>query len=214
MWTREELERMNDICLKHAVKVVSDEIHCELIMPGYRFQPFAAVSEACRENSVILNSPSKSFNIAGLQTANIICSQPSWCRRLDRAININEVCDLNPFGPVALIAAYNESEDWIDELNQYLWGNYQALCAFITEHIPQWRVCRLEGTYLPWVDISSMGLTSQQLCDRLLAEANVWVNPGTMYGPQSGEGYIRFNIATQRSRLMEALQRICSVMNS
>ena len=214
VWTREELERMNDICLKHGVKVVSDEIHCELIMPGYRFQPFAAVSEACRENSVILNSPSKSFNIAGLQTANIICSQPSWRRRLDRAININEVCDLNPFGPVALIAAYNESEDWIDELNQYLWGNYQALCAFITEHIPQWRVCRLEGTYLPWVDISSMGLTSQQLCDRLLAEANVWVNPGTMYGPQSGEGYIRFNIATQRSRLMEALQRICSVMNS
>ena len=214
VWTPQELERMNDICLKHGVKVVSDEIHCELMMPGYRFQPFAAVSEACRENSVILNSPSKSFNIAGLQTANIICAQPEWRRRLDRAININEVCDLNPFGPVALIAAYNESEDWIDELNQYLWGNYQALCSFIDENIPQWKVCRLEGTYLPWVDISAMGITSQQLCDRLLAEAKVWVNPGTMYGPQSGEGYIRFNIATQRSRLMEALQRISSVMNS
>ena len=111
---------MNDICLKHSVKVVSDEIHCELIMPGHTFQPFAAVSEACRKNSVILNSPSKSFNIAGLQMANIICSQPEWRRRIDRAININEVCDVNPFGPVALIAAYNESEDWIDELNQYL----------------------------------------------------------------------------------------------
>ena len=212
VWTREEMERMNDICLKHGVKVVSDEIHCELIMPGYKFQPFAAVSEACRQNSVILNSPSKSFNIAGLQTANIICTQPEWRRRLDRAININEVCDLNPFGPVALIAAYNESEDWIDELNQYLWGNYQALCAFVAENLPQWRVCRLEGTYLPWVDISAMGMTSQQLCDRLLAEAKVWVNPGTMYGPQSGEGYIRFNIAIQRSRLLEALQRIANVL--
>jgi len=214
VWTPQELERMNDICLKHGVKVVSDEIHCELVMPGYHFQPFAAVSEACRQNSVILNSPSKSFNIAGLLTANIICARPEWRRRLDRAININEVCDLNPFGPVALIAAYNESEDWIDELNQYLWGNYQALCSFIDENIPQWKVCRLEGTYLPWVDISAMGITSQQLCDRLLAEAKVWVNPGTMYGPQSGEGYIRFNIATQRIRLMDALQRISSVMNT
>ena len=213
VWTKEELERMNDICLRHHVKVVSDEIHCELMMPGHVFQPFAAVSEACRQNSVILNSPSKSFNIAGLQAANIICSQPEWRRRLDRAININEVCDLNPFGPVALKAAYNESEDWIDELNQYLWGNYQALCAFAKEHLPQWNVCTLEGTYLPWIDITATGMTSQKYSDLLLSEAKVWVNPGTMYGPQSGEGYIRMNIACPRSLLMEALQRI-KVMNN
>ena len=212
VWTKEELERMNDICLRHHVKVVSDEIHCELMMPGHVFQPFAAVSEACRQNSVILNSPSKSFNIAGLQAANIICSQPEWRRRLDRAININEVCDLNPFGPVALKAAYNESEDWIDELNQYLWGNYQALCAFAKEHLPQWNVCTLEGTYLPWIDITATGMTSQEYSDLLLRKAKVWVNPGTMYGPQSGEGYIRMNIACPRSLLMEALQRI-KVMN-
>jgi cystathionine beta-lyase len=212
VWTPKELELMNDICLRHGVKVVSDEIHCELVMPGYRFQPFAAVSEACRQNSVILNSPSKSFNIAGLQAANIICSQPSWRRRLDRAININEVCDLNPFGPVALKAAYNESEEWIDELNQYLWGNYQLLCEFVEENIPQWKVCKLEGTYLPWVDISAMNITAQTLCDKLLNEANVWLNPGTMYGPKTGEGYIRFNIATQRSRLREALERIKSLL--
>ena len=208
VWTREELERMNDICLKYGVKVVSDEIHCELVMPGYQFQPFAAVSEACRQNSVILNSPSKSFNIAGLQTANIICSRSDWRRRLDRAININEVCDLNPFGPVALKAAYNESEDWIDELNQYIWGNYQVLRDFIEKNLPQWRVCRLEGTYLPWVDVSAMGIPVDELCDRLLREAKVWINPGTMYGPESGKGYVRFNIATQRTRLIEALERI------
>ena len=211
VWTKEELERMNDICLRHHVKVVSDEIHCELVMPGNVFQPFAAVSDSCRQNSVILNSPSKSFNIAGLQAANIICSQPEWRRRLDRAININEVCDLNPFGPVALKAAYNESEDWIDELNLYLWGNYQALCAFAKEHLPQWRVCTLEGTYLPWIDITATGMMSQEYSDRLLSEAKVWVNPGTMYGAQSGEGYIRMNIACPRSLLMEALQR-CALM--
>ena len=212
VWTREELEKMNEICLQYGVKVVSDEIHCELMMPGYHFQPFAAVSEACRQNSVILNSPSKSFNIAGLQAANIICSQPEWRRRLDRAININEVCDLNPFGPVALKAAYNESEDWIDELNLYLWDNFTLLRDFIDKNIPQWKVCRLEGTYLPWVDVSAMGISVQQLCDRLLTEASVWINPGTMYGPETGKGYVRFNIACPRSRLQEALNRIAEVI--
>ena len=214
VWTKAELERMNDICMKYGVKVVSDEIHCELVMPGYQFQPFAAVNEACRQNSVILNSPSKSFNIAGLQAANIICAQPEWRRRFDRAININEVCDLNPFGPVALIAAYNESEDWLDALNEYLWGNYQTLCAFATEHLPKWKICRLEGTYLPWIDITATEMTSQAYCDCLLSEAKVWVNPGTMYGPVSGEGYIRLNIACPRSRLLEALERIAKVESS
>lgn len=204
VWTREELQRMYDICQQHGVKVVSDEIHCELVMPGHQFVPFGTITDDC----VVMNSPSKNFNTAGLQIANIICSHPSWRRRIDRAININEVCDVNPFGIVALQAAYNESEDWIDELNQYLWGNYQLLRDFIGENLPQWKVCRLEGTYLPWVDISALGITSQELCDRLLAEAKVWINPGTMYGPQTGEGYVRFNIAIQRSRLLDALQRI------
>lgn len=213
VWTKEELARMNEICMKYGVKVVSDEIHCELVMPGYTFQPFAGVSESCRQNSVILNSPSKSFNIAGLQTANIICAQPEWRRRLDRAININEVCDLNSFGPVALMAAYNESEDWIDELNQYIWDNYQALCSFAHKYLPMWKMYPMEGTYLSWVDITATGLSSQQYVDLLLNEAKVWVNPGTMYGPQSGEGYIRINIACPRAVLMEALERI-SLMES
>lgn len=208
VWTREELERMNTICMKYGVKVISDEIHCELIMPGYRFQPFAAVHEACRQNSIILNSPSKSFNIAGLQIANIICQDVETRRRIDRAININEVCDVNPFGPVALMAAYNESEDWIDELNEYIWGNYQALHSFIEEQLPQWKVCPLEGTYLVWVDVSECCCDTATYCERILEEAKVWVNPGTMYGEESGKGYLRINIACPRSRLMEALERI------
>ena len=208
VWTHEELLRMYDICKKHGVKVVSDEIHCELIMPGYKFVPFGTVTDDC----VVMNSPSKNFNTAGLQIANIICSHPSWRRRIDRAININEVCDVNPFGIVALQAAYNESEDWVNRYCEYLWGNYGVLCDFIEENIPQWKVCRLEGTYLPWVDISAMGMTSQALADRLLTEGKVWINPGTMYGPVTGEGYVRFNIATQRSRLVEALERIAKVM--
>jgi cystathionine beta-lyase len=204
VWTKEELQRMYDICKKHNVKIVSDEIHCELIMPGYEFVPLGTITDDC----VVMNSPSKNFNTAGLQIANIICKHPSWRRRIDRAININEVCDVNPFGIVALMAAYNDSEDWIDELNQYLWGNYNVLCDFIEKNLPQWKVCSLEGTYLPWVDVSAIGIPVEELCDSLLREAKVWINPGTMYGPESGKGYVRFNIATQRSRLVEALERI------
>ena len=212
VWTKEELARMNDLCMKYGVKVISDEIHCELIMLGHQFQPFAAVNAACKENSVILNSPSKSFNIAGLQIANIICSQPSWRRRINRAININEVCDVNPFGPVALMAAYNESEDWIDELNEYIWGNYQTLCSFVEDQLPLWKVCTLEGTYLVWVDVSACSCDTATYCDRILKEAKVWINPGTMYGKESGKGYLRINIACPRSRLMEALERIKNII--
>jgi cystathionine beta-lyase len=208
VWTREELTKMNDICRKHGVMVASDEIHCELVMPGYTFVPFGTITEDC----VVMNSPSKNFNTAGLQIANIICPHPSWRRRIDRAININEVCDVNPFGIVALQAAYNESEDWIDQLNKYLLCNYQLLCDYVAEHIPSWRVCRLEGTYLPWVDVSAMGIPVEELCDRLLTQGRVRVNPGTMYGPETGKGYIRLNIACPRSVLKEGLERIGGVL--
>ena len=204
VWTREELEQMRDICRRHQVRIVSDEIHCELIMPGHTFCPMGTVDD----DAVILNSPSKSFNIAGLMMANIICRDAATRRRIDRAININEVCDVNPFGPEAVKAAYNESGEWIDALNLYLWDNYTVLCDFVAQHIPQWRVMPLEGTYLVWVDCSANSDNVAVYCDRILREARVWLNPGTMYGPKSGEGFLRINIACPRSLLMEALSRI------
>ncbi len=204
VWSREELQRMRDICRHHGVHIISDEIHGELIMPGYQLCPMGTVDE----QAVILNSPSKSFNTAGLQIANIISPDAEIRRRIDRAVNIHEVCDVNPFGPVALMAAYNESEQWIDELCQYLWCNYQALCTYVQQELPQWKVMPLEGTYLVWVDVSGCTDDVDAYCDHLLKEAKVWLNPGTMYGPQSGQGHLRINIACPRSRLMEALQRI------
>ena len=129
-------------------------------------------------------------------------------RKIDRAININEVCDVNPFGVVALQAAYNESEDWIDQLNEYLWGNYQALKSFFNEQLPQWEVLRLEGTYLVWIDIHSTGMSSKELSKKLLHDGKVFVNRGPMYGDPSGEGYLRVNIAMPRSLMMDGLQRI------
>lgn len=210
VWTRDELQRMYDICHRHGVTVISDEIHCELIMPGYEFVPFGTVTDDC----VVMNSPSKNFNTAGLQIANIICTNPEWRRRIDRAININEVCDVNPFGIVALQAAYNDSEDWLDALNLYLWENYKTLCDFFAREMPQMKVTRLEGTYLVWVDHSALGISTDEFFNRLLDEGHVWVSAGTMYGPQTGEGFIRINIACPRSQLNEALRRIASVVNS
>jgi cystathionine beta-lyase len=208
VWTPEELRRMNDICLRHDVKVVADEIHCELVMPGYRFTPFAAVSQACLDNAITCNSPSKSFNTAGLQIANIICNNPEVRARIDRAININEVCDVNPFGVEALMAAYNESEEWIDQLCLYLHGNYVALKDFFEANMPQLTVTRLEGTYLVWVDIRPLGISSDNLTERLLREGHVLVNSGTMYGHETGEGFVRINIACSRRQMMEALTKI------
>lgn len=208
VWTKDELERMNEICMRHDVKVISDEIHCELIMPGYTFVPFASVSEACADNSVILNSPTKNFNIAGLQIANIICKNREWLRRIDRAVNINETCDVNPFGVIALQEAYNKGAEWIDELNAYLYDNYKALKDFFHEELPKLEVLKLEGTYLVWVDITALEFTSDEVADKLLKEAKVWVNSGTMYGRKAGQGYLRINIATPRATLMEGLKRM------
>lgn len=216
VWTKEELERMNVICAKHNVSIISDEIHCELVMPGYSYTPFATISSPSNVGCdsiattphVILTSPSKAFNIAGLQIANIICDSPTLRRKINRAVNINEVCDVNPFGPVALEAAYNNSEEWLDQLNEYLWENYKALKAFFATELPQIDVLRLEGTYLVWIDISKTGLSSDEAAERLLNDGKVMVNSGTMYGKTTGEGYLRINIACPREQMMEGLRRI------
>ncbi len=213
VWTPEELSRMNDICLRHGVKVIADEIHCELVMPGHVFTPFAAVSKACQDNCITTNSPTKSFNIAGLQIANIITNNAEDRQKIDRAININEVCDVNPFGVIALQAAYNEGEDWIDQLNVYLWENYQALKTFFKDNLPQLEVIDLEGTYLVWVNVRATGMTGNELTDKLLKEGKVFVNRGTMYGKTTGADYIRINIAMPRSLMLEGLKRMKDVID-
>ena len=214
VWTTEEMERLNNICMKHGVVVVADEIHCELVMPGHRFTPFASVSEDCLNNSITLNSPSKSFNTAGLQMANIISNDPQRRQAIDRAININEICDVNPFGVEAAIAAYNDSEYWIDQLCEYLYGNYNYLKGYMAEHLPEADITDLEGTYLVWVDISRLGMTSDEATSLLLNEGKVLVNSGTMYGEEAGEGFIRINIACPRCQLEEALTRICNTLKA
>ena len=206
VWTVDELGRLADICDRNGVVVVSDEIHCEFVMPGHRFVPFATVRERLAERAITCSSPSKAFNTAGLQVANIITANAEWRQRIDRAINDNEICDVNPFGPIALEAAYStEGERWLDALNAYIAANYQALCQFFSQKLPHIPVTRLEGTYLVWIDVRALTTDSSQLADELLSTCRVWVNPGEMYGTP---GFLRINIACPRWRMQEGLERM------
>ena len=207
VWTRQELRRIGEICIRNRVLVVADEIHCELVFSGHVYIPFASISEDFREHSVTCISPSKAFNLAGLQIANIVAADTDMRMKIDKAININEVCDVNPFGVEALIAAYNRGEDWLEELKHYLSVNYNYLRAYFDEYLPEFPVVMLEGTYLVWVDCRGLGLSSREITDILLEKEKIRVNPGSLYG-EAGEGFIRLNIACPREKLIEGLNRL------
>ena len=206
VWKREELAHIGEICIRRGITVVSDEIHCELVFPEHRYTPFASISEDFLRHSVTCISPSKAFNIAGLQIANIVCADADRRARIDRAINDNEVCDVNPFGVIATQAAYNEGEEWLDQLIDYLHANYLYMRDFCREHLPEFPITVLEGTYLVWMDCRKLGMSSEELERRLVSEARLWLNAGTMYGAD-GEGFMRWNIACPRNTLTEGLKR-------
>ena len=213
VWTPDELTRLGNICLRNGVTVVADEIHCELVYQGFKYTPFASLSDAFLHRSVTCVSPSKAFNIAGLQIANIVAFDNDLRSRIDKAININEVCDVNPFGVAATIAAYNEGEEWLNQLVDYLHGNYEAMAEFCRRELPEFPITRLEGTYLVWMDCSSLGMPSDALEHALLDDARLWLNAGTMYGAE-GEGYMRWNIACPRSVMLDGLNRFLNFVRS
>ncbi len=213
VWTPDELTRLGNICLRNGVTVVADEIHCELVYQGFKYTPFASLSDAFLHRSVTCVSPSKAFNIAGLQIANIMAFDNDLRSRIDKAININEVCDVNPFGVAATIAAYNEGEEWLNQLVDYLHGNYEAMAEFCRRELSEFPITRLEGTYLVWMDCSSLGMPSDALEHALLEDARLWLNAGTMYGAE-GEGYMRWNIACPRSVMLDGLNRFLNFVRS
>ena len=207
VWKKEELQRMGEICQKHDVFVISDEIHCELVMPGNEYTPFASLSDDFLKNSATCVAPTKAFNIAGLQIANIIVKDRNKRERIDRTINIHEVCDVNPFGVIATEAAYTEEgAEWLRQLNTYLFANYRFLCDFFSKHFPSLEVVKLEGTYLVWVDCSSLGKSSTEIVNNLYRHG-VWMNDGVMYG-ENQSAFIRINIACPRKILKEGLLRM------
>ena len=207
VWSRDELRRVGEICLRHGVTVVSDEIHCELAAPCYAYAPFATVGEDIARNAIICVSPTKPFNMAGVKIANIIIPDPDIRERVRKVVEQREISGPGPFGIDALTAAYSEGgAEWLDELNVYISDNYEYMREYIEKYLPAFPIMKLEGTYLVWMDCSALGITSAALEETLKAEAGIWINAGTMYGP-GGEGYMRWNIACPRSILEEGLQR-------
>ena len=208
VWSRDELTRVAELCHKYGVCVVSDEIHCELTLYNNEYVPFGSLPDELSRDSITCCSPSKAFNIAGLQIANIVCRDAEVRNRIDRAININEVCDVNPFGVIALQAAYSdEGYEWLTQLRAYISSNYDLLRERFARELPKCKVMRMEGTYLAWIDCSELHIPSDEIEEMLMHENKVWVNAGSMYGAE-GEAFIRINMACTSEVLNEGITRI------
>lgn len=208
VWTRGELSEIKDICRRHGVRVVSDEIHCELIHPGASpYTPYATIDP----EGIICCSPSKAFNTAGLQIANIIARDAETRARIDRAINDNEVCDVNPFGVVGLEAAYRTGAYWLDELNRYLYSNYMTLRGTFRSSLPELKICDSESTYLAWIYVADLGLTGDEAASLLLEKGRVRVSSGSAYHDNR---FIRINYACPAQRLRTALDRIVRTLGN
>ena len=208
VWTRDELTRVAQLCRKYGVRVVSDEIHCELTLNDNEYVPFGSLPDELSRGSITCCSPSKAFNTAGLQIANIVCRDAEVRNRIDRAININEVCDVNPFGVIALQAAYSdEGYEWLTQLRKYISANYDLLLERFARELPKCKVMRMEGTYLAWIDCSELHISSDEIEEMLMHENKVWVNAGSMYGAE-GAAFIRINMACTSELLNEGITRI------
>lgn len=208
VWTRDELTRVAELCHKYGVRVVSDEIHCELTLYDNEYVPFGSLPDELSRDSITCCSPSKAFNTAGLQIANIVCRDAEVRNRIDRAININEVCDVNPFGVIALQAAYSdEGYEWLTQLRKYISANYDLLRERFARELPKCKVMRMEGTYLAWIDCSELHISSDEIEEMLMHENKVWVNAGSMYGAE-GAAFIRINMACTSELLNEGITRI------
>lgn len=208
VWTRDELTRVAELCHKYGVRVVSDEIHCELTLYDNEYVPFGSLPDELSHGSITCCSPSKAFNTAGLQIANIVCRDAEVRNRIDRAININEVCDVNPFGIIALQTAYSdEGYEWLTQLRAYISSNYDLLRERFARELPKCKVMRMEGTYLAWIDCSELHISSDEIEEMLMHENKVWVNAGSMYGTE-GAAFIRINMACTSELLNEGITRI------
>jgi cystathionine beta-lyase len=207
VWTRDELRRFGEICIANDVLVVSDEVHGDLIYKGNVFTPFAKISTDFAGHSIICTAPSKTFNLAGLQTSCVIIPDEELRARFRKTLDSNGLVIPNSFGIVALQAAYDHGEEWLEQVLGYLQANLEYLEAYVAERIPQIRVVRPEGTYLVWLDCRELGLDKLALKRLMMDEAKLYLDDGYIFGP-GGEGFERMNIACPRSILAEALDRI------
>lgn len=225
IWDKETLVRIGELCEKHHVIVLSDEIHCDLTKPGKDYVPFASASETCRSISITCVAPTKAFNIAGLQTAAVIVPNPVLRHKVNRGLNTDEVAEPNVFAAIAPVAAFNNGGEWLDELKAYLWENRLYAEAYIRENIPLLRVIEGEATYLLWIDgrqaakqldelknsaadskAAKAARSTPDFCEYIRAYSGLYLSDGKEY--HGLEGFLRMNLACKRDTLEEGLERL------
>jgi cystathionine beta-lyase len=207
VWTRDELLRLGDICLKNNVLIVSDEIHCDLVFSGHQHLPIASLSPELAHNTVTLTAPTKTFNIAGLDAAYAIIPDPLLHDRFCSQVEALHLSGSNVFGMLGLETAYNQGEEWLDQLLQYLECNLDEVEQYFAQHIPRIKAYRPEGTYLVWLDCSSLGLAPDELKKFMVQQAKLGLNDGAPFGP-GGAGFMRMNVACPRATLLQALEQL------
>ena len=205
IWTREELSTIADLALRYHVKVISDEIHCDITEPGKGYVPFASVSDAARYNSMTLIAPTKTFNIAGIKTAAVVVPDPDLKHKTWRALETDEVAEPNAFSCCAAVAAFENGGEWLDELRRYVYANRTFAEEYIKERIPSLKAVHGEATYLMWIDVSGADPDSVRFSNGLRKKTGLFICPGKIYG---GEGFIRLNLACPRTTLEDGLKRL------
>ncbi|PUE65104.1 MalY/PatB family protein [Arcobacter caeni] len=207
VWSKEELTEMGELCLKYNVIVISDEIHRDLVFSDSKYTPMASINDRFLQNTITCTSPSKTFNLAGLKTSNIIVANQEYKGKINRSLNINESIEPNVFGIEALISAYMRSEDWLDELLIYLENNRDYLMEYIGQNIPELKVIKSEATYLMWIDCSALKIESEALVEQIRQIGKLRIASGTTYGENAKE-FIRINIACPMDTLKDGLNRL------
>ena len=207
VWTREELTALADICLRHHVYVISDEIHGDFVWQGHEQTPYASISEEACLHSMMCTAPSKTFNLAGMATSNLFIPDPEMRRKFrSELLDVGQE-NMNRLGLFACRAAYEGGGEWLDQLIGYLAGNLALVRDFCKNRVPQIQLVEPEGTYLAWLDCRELGMTDDELMAFFSDEAKVWLDPGTHSGEQ-GSGFMRFNLGSSRSVIAQALDQI------
>lgn len=212
VWTEKELIALGEICMKNNVLVVSDEIHSDLILKGFKHTPFASISERFAQNSIICTAPSKTFNLAGLQTANLVIQNDRLRSKVEKLLKKNFISEPNGFGVVACQTAYQQGEEWLEQLLEYLEENLNYIDRFIKEKMPQVKLIRPEGTYLAWLDFREIETDHKKLEEKIQRKAKILLDEGYIFG-ETGAGFERINFACPRALLKNALERIAKVFN-
>lgn len=207
VWTKEELIRMGDICIKHGVIIVADEIHCDFTYPGYRHHVFASLKDEFSDYTITCTAPSKTFNLAGLQAANIFIANKKIRRKYLEEIKRTGYSQISLTASAACQASYNHGSQWLDELNSYLEGNMYIVKSFLADEMPKVQLTEPQGTYLLWLDFRNFNLSDDELEDIIINKAKVWLNKGSIFGIE-GKGFQRMNIALPRSVLKKALRQL------